>query len=77
MPDIPGAEHCISSDGFFELAEMPKRVLVIGGGYIAAEFAGVFGALKADTTWAFRHATPLRHFDQIVRDTLMTEYSSR
>ena len=76
MPKIPGIEHCIDSDGFFELPDLPKAVLVIGGGYIAAEFAGVFNGLHAKTTWSFRHQWPLRTFDLLVRETLMKEYTA-
>jgi glutathione reductase (NADPH) len=48
VPDIPGAELGITSDGFFELKERPQRVLVVGSGYIAVELAGVFNALGSD-----------------------------
>lgn len=50
MPTIPGAEHCITSDGFFELEEQPKRVAVVGGGYIAVEMAGIFKAMGSEVT---------------------------
>ena len=48
VPDIPGAEHGITSDGFFELEERPQTVLVAGSGYVAVELAGVFNGLGSD-----------------------------
>lgn len=77
MPDRPGIEHCVDSDGFFDLPDLPKRVLVIGGGYIAAEFTAVFAALNAETTWSFRYQWPLRHFDILMRETVMDEYKKK
>uniref|UniRef100_K3XAP0 FAD/NAD(P)-binding domain-containing protein n=1 Tax=Globisporangium ultimum (strain ATCC 200006 / CBS 805.95 / DAOM BR144) TaxID=431595 RepID=K3XAP0_GLOUD len=50
IPDIPGKEHCIDSDGFFELEVLPKKVAVVGAGYIAVELAGVLNGLGSDTT---------------------------
>ena len=52
IPQIPGHEHAISSNQAFFLKELPKRVLVVGGGYIAVEFAGIFHGLGANTTLA-------------------------
>ncbi|KAJ8310171.1 hypothetical protein KUTeg_012036 [Tegillarca granosa] len=54
IPNIPGAEHGISSDGFFELEDLPKKVAVVGAGYIAVELAGIFNALGADTSILIR-----------------------
>jgi len=73
MPDIPGIEHCIDSDGFFKLEEQPKKVGVVGAGYIAVEMAGIFNALESDTTLFVRGEKALRRFDPIVCDTLDTE----
>ncbi|MCO6524692.1 MAG: glutathione-disulfide reductase [Candidatus Schmidhempelia sp.] len=71
LPDIPGVEYGITSDGFFELTSLPKRVAVVGAGYIACEIAGVMHALGAETHQFVRMATPLRTFDPIIVDTLM------
>nr|KAG5696721.1 hypothetical protein BaRGS_028841 [Batillaria attramentaria] len=54
VPDIPGAEHGITSDGFFELEQLPKKVVVVGAGYIAVELAGIFNALGSDTSILIR-----------------------
>ncbi|GFR86338.1 glutathione reductase [Elysia marginata] len=66
IPSIPGAEHGISSDGFFELEELPKKVVVVGAGYIAVELAGIFGALGADTSLLIRYDQVLRTFDSMI-----------
>eukprot|EP00640_Fibrocapsa_japonica_P001026 CAMPEP_0113943548 /NCGR_PEP_ID=MMETSP1339-20121228/25961_1 /TAXON_ID=94617 /ORGANISM="Fibrocapsa japonica" /LENGTH=513 /DNA_ID=CAMNT_0000948451 /DNA_START=144 /DNA_END=1685 /DNA_ORIENTATION=- /assembly_acc=CAM_ASM_000762 len=73
MPSVPGAEHCISSDGFFALEEMPKKVAVFGAGYIAVELAGIFHALGVDTTLYVRGNRPLRAFDDMVAYALKDE----
>jgi glutathione reductase (NADPH) len=68
---IPGASLGISSDGFFEeLKEQPKRVVVVGAGYIAVELAGVFNALGSETHLIIRKDKVLRTFDQTLQDTL-------
>lgn len=69
-PDIPGSEYGITSDGFFELDDVPKRTAVVGGGYIAVEVAGVLNALGSDTHLFVRKDRPLRHFDKEIIDTL-------
>lgn len=69
-PDIPGAELGIDSDGFFELEAMPKRVAVVGAGYIAVELAGVLQALGITTHLLVRGDKPLRHFDPMLSDAL-------
>lgn len=66
-PDIPGAELGIVSDHTFDLPEFPDRILIIGGGYIAAEFAGIFNGLGAEVTVAYRRDRILRGFDHDVR----------
>lgn len=71
LPNIPGVEYGITSDGFFELTSLPERVAVVGAGYIACEIAGVLHALGAKTHQFVRMATPLRSFDPIIVDTLM------
>jgi len=63
VPAIPGAELGITSDGFFELEERPKRVLIAGSGYIAVELAGVFNALGSKVQLAIRKDSILREFD--------------
>ncbi len=73
MPDMPGIEHCIDSNGFFELESQPKNVAVIGGGYIGVELAGVFHALGTDTKLFLRGEKPLRGFDDLLVDTLVKE----
>lgn len=70
-PDVPGAEHGITSDGFFELAERPRRVAVVGAGYIAVELAGMLKGLGSDVTLAVRRHAALRDFDGDLRDALM------
>jgi glutathione reductase (NADPH) len=69
-PEVPGAEHAITSNEVFHLAdnEFPKRALVVGAGYIAVEFAGIFNGLGAETTLACRKDLVLRGFDQDVRE---------
>jgi len=73
IPDIPGAEHGITSDGFFELTECPKRVAIIGSGYIAVELAGVLNALGSDVCMYLRKQHLLRSFDSMLRETLLEE----
>jgi len=70
VPVIPGAELGITSDGFFELAERPQKVAVIGSGYISVELAGVFNGLGSDTTVLVRKDGVLRSFDKMLREEL-------
>ncbi|UAB70263.1 glutathione-disulfide reductase [Vibrio sp. SCSIO 43132] len=72
IPNIPGAEHGIDSNGFFDLNEQPKRVAVIGAGYIAVEIAGVLNALGTETHLFVRKESPLRSFDPLIVETLMS-----
>lgn len=71
IPNVPGAEHGIDSNGFFELNAQPKRTAVIGAGYIAVEIAGVLSALGTDTHLFVRKESPLRSFDPMIIDTLV------
>jgi len=71
IPEIPGAEHGIDSDGFFALNEQPKKAAVVGAGYIAVEIAGVFHALGTDTHLLVRRDRPLRNFDKDLTDGLL------
>ena len=74
MLDFPGAEHCISSDGFFELEAQPAKALVVGAGYIAVELAGILNALGTATTLACRGEGVLRRgFDPMVQEVLNAE----
>ncbi|TFK34837.1 glutathione reductase [Crucibulum laeve] len=68
--EVPGASLGIDSDGFFDLAEQPKRVAVIGAGYIAVELAGIFNTLGTETHLIIRGETVLRTFDPILQETL-------
>jgi glutathione reductase (NADPH) len=70
VPDLPGAELGITSDGFFELRHSPKRVVIVGGGYIAVEIAGMFQSLGAETILVFRSRHPLRKFDSMLGEEL-------
>jgi len=66
-PDIPGIEHAITSNEAFHLDELPERVIVVGGGYIAVEFAGIFNGLGSQVTQLYRGEQILRGFDWDVR----------
>jgi glutathione reductase (NADPH) len=72
LPDIPGAELGITSDGFFELTGQPRRVAVVGGGYIATEFAGLLNGLGTEVHQTLRHASLLRSFDHDLQQVVMT-----
>ncbi|WP_426012806.1 glutathione-disulfide reductase [Caulobacter sp. DWR2-3-1b2] len=76
-PDFPGADLGITSDEAFHLAELPKRVMVVGGGYIAVEFASIFNGLGVETTLLYRGANVLRGFDDDVRSHLADELEKR
>ena len=67
LPQVPGIEHVITSNEAFHLKTMPERVLIIGGGYIAVEFAGIFRGLGVQTTELYRGSLFLRGFDDDVR----------
>ena len=66
IPDIPGAEHGITSDGFFELETQPNKVAVIGAGFIAVELAGVFQSLGTQVSLVIRGEQALRQFDSML-----------
>jgi glutathione reductase (NADPH) len=76
-PDFPGAELGITSDQAFHLPTLPKRVMVVGGGYIAVEFASIFNGLGVQTTLLYRGANVLRGFDDDVRMHLAEELEKR
>ncbi|RMD83424.1 MAG: glutathione-disulfide reductase [Candidatus Dadabacteria bacterium] len=71
LPPIEGIELAITSDGFFELAEPPSRVAIVGGGYIAVEFASILRGLGTDVTLLIRRDMPLRGFDRDLRSELL------
>ena len=77
IPEIPGHEHAIGSNEAFFLDQLPKRVLVVGGGYIAVEFASIFHGLGAQTSLLYRRELFLRGFDGAVRQHLREELSKR
>jgi glutathione reductase (NADPH) len=75
--DIPGAAHIATSNEMFELKELPKRIVVCGGGYIAVEFACIFAGLGVETTLMHRRDKVLRGFDEDLRDGLMEALPAR
>jgi glutathione reductase (NADPH) len=75
VPEIPGREHAITSNEVFFLEQMPKRVVVVGGGYIAVEFASIFNGLGAEVSLMYRGELFLRGFDATVRTHLHQELS--
>ncbi|KAG0136741.1 hypothetical protein HOY82DRAFT_599008 [Tuber indicum] len=72
--DVPGAEYGITSDGFFELDQQPKKVVLVGAGYIAVELAGIFRALASETHLMIRHDNFLRSFDPMVQEVMGKRY---
>jgi glutathione reductase (NADPH) len=76
-PAIPGIEHAITSNEAFELPELPRRILIVGGGYVAMEFAGIFRGLGAEVTLSYRGEQILRGFDDDVRRHLHEEMSKK
>jgi len=68
LPSIPGNEHLLSSDQIFDLEQLPNRLLIIGGGYVATEFAGVFHGLGVEVTQIYRGDLFLRGFDTEIRE---------
>ena len=75
--DVPGGELAISSNELFDLAEFPKRLVVVGGGYIACEFASIFNGLGAEVTQLYRGEQILRSFDDEVRDFVAAEMKKK
>ena len=72
VPDLPGAGHGITSDGFFALEALPRSVAIVGSGYVAAELAGVFAALGSRVAVFARHDRVLRSFDAMLSARLMS-----
>ncbi len=77
VPEFPGSEHVISSNEVFYLESFPKRALVVGGGYIAVEFAGIFAGLGAETHQAYRGPMFLRGFDDDLREFVANEMQQK
>jgi len=73
VPDLPGREHAITSNEAFYLERLPRRVVVVGGGYIAVEFASIFHGMGAEVTQLYRGELFLRGFDGSVRQHLRDE----
>jgi len=76
-PDIPGAEFSITSDEAFHLEALPGRVIVVGGGFIACEFASIFNGMGSDVVQVYRGVQILRGFDHDVQDTLAAEMKKK
>jgi glutathione reductase (NADPH) len=74
---IPGAEHAITSNEAFHLPELPRRIVIAGGGYIAVEFAGIFNGLGVETTLVYRRGMILRGFDDDIRAALSEEMTKK
>ena len=77
VPDIPGAEHAITSNEAFHLEQLPQRVLVVGGGFIAVEFASIFHGLGVKTSLLYRRDLFLRGFDESLRVHLRDEMEKK
>jgi glutathione reductase (NADPH) len=77
IPEVPGSKHAITSNEAFFLEKRPERVILVGGGYIAVEFAGIFHGMGSHVTLVHRGAKLLRGFDEDLRDTLGNEMSKR
>lgn len=77
VPNVPGAELAVTSNEMFHLKEQPKRILIVGGGYIAVEFASILNALGTEVTLVHRRPAVLRGFDEDVRTTLTEQLAAR
>ena len=77
VPEFPGNEHVITSNEAFFLEQLPRRCVVVGGGYIAVEFAGIYHGLGVATTLSYRGDLFLRHFDIDVRKTVHEELAKK
>ena len=73
MPDLPGIEYAKSSNEIFDLETLPERIVVVGGGYIAVEFAGIFAGLGVKTTLSYRGPHLLKEFDREIVTQLLEE----
>ena len=77
QPDIPGIELTKTSNEIFDLDSLPKRILVVGGGYIAVEFAGIFAGLDVETTLSYRGPNLLKEFDREIVNQLIEEMKQK
>ena len=77
VPEFVGKEHVITSNEVFELQKLPGRILIVGGGYIASEFSGIFNGMGVDVKQIYRGDKILRGFDSDIRDHLMASMISR
>ncbi len=77
VPEFPGAEHVVTSDQAFYLDHLPEVITIVGGGYIAVEFAGIFAGLGVRTHLVYRGALFLRGFDQDLRETLAEQMAEK
>ncbi len=77
LPQVPGIEHVITSNEALDLSELPRRAIIVGGGYIGCEFASIFAAAGVQVTQVVRSNTILRGFDEDVRTTLCDEMRNR
>ncbi|KAJ6411226.1 hypothetical protein OIU84_007898 [Salix udensis] len=77
IPDIPGSEYVIDSDAALDLPSKPKKIAIVGGGYIALEFAGIFNGLKSDVHVFIRQKKVLRGFNEEIRDFVAEQMSLR
>ena len=76
-PALEGREHVITSDQAFHLSQQPQSIIIVGGGYIAVEFAGIFAGLGTETTIVYRGDKILRGFDEDLRDALTEAYRAK
>jgi len=77
VPDMPGKQHTVTSNEMFFLDQLPKRIIIVGGGYIAVEFAGILHGLGVNTTICHRGDKLLRGFDEDIRDFLAHEMTGK
>nr|DAD31833.1 TPA_asm: hypothetical protein HUJ06_010684 [Nelumbo nucifera] len=77
IPDIPGSEYAIDSDMALDLPSKPEKIAIVGGGYIALEFAGIFNGLKSEVHVFIRQKKVLRGFDEEIRDFVAEQMSVR
>ncbi|MGE4561787.1 MAG: glutathione-disulfide reductase [Rhodospirillales bacterium] len=77
MPQIPGIEHVITSNEALDLDALPKHIVIVGGGYIAVEFAGIFNALGTEVHEIIRADMILRGFDEDIRESLRDEMTAK
>lgn len=77
IPEIPGKQHVVTSNDMFFLDQLPKRIIIVGGGYIAVEFAGILHGLGVDTTLCVRGQKLLDGFDEDIRDFLAHEMTRK